>query len=33
MAGLLATPLAPLVKDLTSAIQAGSAVAQRLAAR
>lgn len=33
MAGLLATPLAPMVKDITSALQAGSAVAQKIAAK
>ena len=32
VAGLLATPLAPMVKDITSALQAGSAVAQKIAA-
>jgi hypothetical protein len=33
VAGLLATPLAPIVKDITSALQAGSAVAQKIAAK
>jgi hypothetical protein len=33
VAGLLATPLAPMVKDITSALQAGSAVAQKIAAK
>ena len=33
MAGLLATPLAPVFKDLASALHAGSAVAQKIAAK
>ncbi len=33
VAGLLATPLAPIVKDVTSALQAGSAIARKIAAR
>jgi len=33
VAGLLATPLAPVVKDVASAVQAGSAVAQKIAAK
>ncbi len=33
MAGLLATPLAPMVKDITSALQAGASVAQKIAAK
>jgi len=33
VAGLLATPLAPMVKDITSALQAGCAVAQKIAAK
>lgn len=33
LTGLLATPLAPIVKDVTSAIAAGSSVVQKIAAR
>ena len=33
MAGLLAAPLAPLLKDITSALHAGSTVAQKIAAK
>ena len=33
IAGLLATPLAPIVKDATSALAAGTSLAQRLATR